>query len=133
MKKSNRLFILVDDDPINNLLIKRTIERNLTEVEVKDFLSPEMALKFIETEFKDKASEENTFVFLDINMPTLTGWEFLEIFDTFSFQLKSHFNIYVLSSSIDPADIQRAKINPYVIDFIEKPLKKDFLLQTFGM
>ncbi len=71
-------FILVDDDPLTNLLTKKIIERNLGEVEVKDFDIPELALEYIETEFDNKQSNGKTVLFLDINMPTLTGWEFLD-------------------------------------------------------
>lgn len=124
-------FILVDDDPLTNLLTKKIIERNLGEVEVKDFDIPELALEYIETEFDNKQSNGKTVLFLDINMPTLTGWEFLDKYETFPTPIKDQFNIYILSSSIDPADVQRAKLNPLVIDFIEKPIKIDFLLNTF--
>ncbi len=124
-------FILVDDDPLTNLLTKKIIERNLGEVEVKDFDIPELALEYIETEFDNKQSNGKTVLFLDINMPTLTGWEFLAKYETFPTPIKDQFNIYILSSSIDPADVQRAKLNPLVIDFIEKPIKIDFLLNTF--
>ncbi len=131
MRKLAKRFILVDDDPLTNLLTKKIIERNLGEVEVKDFDAPELALEYIVTEFEHKKFADKTILFLDINMPTLTGWEFLEKYETFSTPIKNQFNIYILSSSIDPMDIERAKLNPLVIDFIEKPIKIDFLLNTF--
>jgi CheY-like chemotaxis protein len=131
MANNTTLFILVDDDPINNLLLKKALEKNLSGAEVKDFLEPELALKYIATEFEHNQNEGRKIIFLDINMPTLSGWEFLEAFDQFSVQIKHQFNIYILSSTIDPADIQRAKNNTLVVDFIEKPLKKEFLLKTF--
>lgn len=126
------LFILVDDDPINNFLSKKAIEMNLSKTEIKVFLSPEIALQYLETEFEQQKQEQRNIILLDLNMPTLTGWEFLEAFETFAPSLKNQFQIYILSSSIDPADIHRAKENPLVIDFIEKPLNKDFLTRTFG-
>ncbi len=131
MTNLSNLFILVDDDPISNLLSKKVIEKNLGEVEVKDFITPELALEYIETEFEHKQAEEKITLFLDINMPTLTGWEFLEEFGTFAAQIKKQFNIYILSSSINPADILRAKQNPLILDFIEKPINKEFLVRTF--
>lgn len=65
-------------------------------------------------------------------MPTLSGWEFLQSFSTFPHSIKKQFDIYMLSSSIDPADIERAKLNPLVIDFIEKPMNREVLEQLFG-
>lgn len=76
--------------------------------------------------------ESEITLFLDINMPTITGWEFLEKFQEFTDSVKNQFNIYMLSSSIDPSDIQRAKLNPLVIDFIEKPLSKAILADIFN-
>lgn len=125
-------FILVDDDPFSNLLARMVLKKSLGEVEVKDFAIPELALEYIHTEFEANHSEERTTLFLDINMPTLTGWEFIEKFETFTESIKAQFNIYMLSSSVDPADIQRVKLNPLVIDFIEKPINKAFLIKTFG-
>ncbi|MEP7170076.1 MAG: response regulator, partial [Bacteroidota bacterium] len=66
-------------------------------------------------------------------MPSMTGWEFLEKFDAFKEPLKNQFHIYIFSSSIDPRDIQQAKANPLVVDFIEKPLNKKTLLRLFGI
>lgn len=125
-------FILVDDDPFSNLLAKMVLKKSLGEVEVKDFTIPELALEYIQTEYEAKQSEEQTTLFLDINMPSLTGWEFIDKFETFTESIKAQFKIYMLSSSVDPADIQRAKLNPLVIDFIEKPINKSFLIKTFG-
>ena len=132
MTKLAKQFLLVDDDPLNNFLSKRTIKKSLGDVEVTDFDVPEVALAYIETEFVDKQLEEKAILFLDINMPNINGWEFLDKFKTFTEPVQDHFKIYMLSSSVDPADIQRAKINPLVIDFIEKPLTKDVLVKMFG-
>lgn len=133
MSKSTKNFMLVDDDIFCNLLTKKSIEIIINGAEVKDFVSPELALNFIETEFENKHSEEKTMLFLDINMPTLTAWEFLDEFEKFEASLKKQFKIYILSSSIDPAEIQRAKLHPDVIDFIEKPINKDFLKNMFSL
>lgn len=132
MTNLNKLFILVDDDPLSNLLLKKVIEKNLEGAEVKDFNIPEIALEYIETDLEHNPFEKKITLFLDINMPTLTGWEFLEKFETFKAPIKNQFNIYILSSSIDPVDIEYAQLNPLVIDFIEKPINKDFLIKTFS-
>lgn len=129
---TKKQFIIVDDDHFSNLLSKIVLGKLFEAVEVTDFLLPELALDYIKTEFEYNQLTEKTTLFLDINMPTLSGWEFLNMFDNFSESVKNNFQIYMLSSSIDPADIHRAKQNPLVIDFIEKPLNKGVLLQLFG-
>src|SRR5690606_27327183 len=114
MTKPVRRFILIDDDALTNLLSKKIILKNINNVEVKDFIDPELALEHIEAEFRPNKSEGETIIFLDINMPILTGWEFLDKFDRFSPSVKSQFIIYMLSSSVYPADVQRAKLNPSI-------------------
>ena len=132
MTNSAKRFLLVDDDPLTNLLSEMVLKKSLGEVEVKKFVVPETALEYIEAEFESKQLEEKTILFLDINMPTLTGWEFLDKYNAFKEPIKNQLNIYILSSSIDPADIQRAKLNPLVIDFIEKPLNNAILTKIFN-
>lgn len=132
MKHLKPSFMLVDDDPLNNILSRMNLKRTFGNVEIKEFLIPENALAYIEQEYTNNQSEELITLFLDINMPSLSGWDFLEIFNDFAEPIINQFQIYMLSSSVDPADINRAKINPLVLDFIEKPLDKLVLTKIFG-
>ncbi len=132
MTKARKRFLIVDDDPQNNSLSKMALKRSLGEVLVNDFVIPEDGLEFIENEPSHNPPDGKTTLFLDINMPTMTGWEFLEKFKTFKPSLKEQYNIYILSSSVDPSDIKRAHANPLVVDFIEKPLSKATLVKMFG-
>ncbi|MDQ3051229.1 MAG: response regulator [Bacteroidota bacterium] len=132
MSKALKRFLIVDDDPQNNLLSKLALKKSFGEVQINDFVIPEIGLEFIESEFTNIQPQEKITLFLDINMPTMTGWEFLEKFGQFKKSLKEQFSIYILSSSVDPTDINRAKANPHVIDFIEKPLSMATLLKMFA-
>lgn len=125
-------FLLVDDDPLNNLISKMVLKKSMDAPEVIAFTIPENGLEYIQSEFASGHADEKTTLLLDINMPSMTGWEFLEKFDNFPYELKEQFNIYILSSSIDPADIQCAKQNSLIIDFIEKPLDNTKLINMFG-
>lgn len=125
-------FFLVDDDPLNNTLTKMILRKSFDEVEVIDFTIPEDGLEFIKSEPSNTPPDGKTTLFLDINMPTLTGWEFLEAFNRFDASIKEQYNIYILSSSINYNDINLAKANPLVLDFIEKPLNKAKLVRIFG-
>ncbi|HRE77360.1 MAG TPA: response regulator [Flavobacterium sp.] len=132
MTKIAKQFIIVDDDRFSNLLSKIVLGKLFEGVEIKDFLVPELALDYIKAEFKYRETTEKTMLFLDINMPTLSGWEFLHSFNSLPDSIKKQFDIYMLSSSIDPADIERAKLNPLVTDFIEKPINREALERLFG-
>ncbi|TXD85222.1 response regulator [Subsaximicrobium wynnwilliamsii] len=132
MTQTTKRFLLVDDDPLNNYLTKMVLKKSFEGAQVKDFSIPEDGLGFIGSAPNQHPSDEKTILFLDINMPTLSGWEFLAAFDRFDASIKAQYNIYILSSSVDLNDINLAKANPLVLDFIEKPLNKAKLVELFG-
>ena len=127
-------FLLVDDDPINNFMSTRALKKYFGEVQIDDFTIPEDGLVFINSGSFNVSSETDgkTTLFLDINMPSISGWEFLDAFKLFEAAIKEQFNIYILTSSVDHNDIEKAKENPLVIDFIEKPLNNASLIKLFG-
>lgn len=116
------LFILIDDDPMNNLICKLTIEMTLGQTEVKAFVNPENGLDYIQSEFSNPDSDVSALLLLDINMPIMSGWEFLEMFDNLSFEVKDRIKICILSSSIDERDKERSYANKNVLEFLVKPL-----------
>ncbi|MBS1493732.1 MAG: response regulator [Bacteroidetes bacterium] len=123
---SNLNFILVDDDGINNTLCRAVITKVFEGANVKAFQIPEEALAYIQDNY---ASKEDFFttLFLDINMPSMTGWEFIEEFNKFPDKIKKQFTIYMLSSSVDNKDMERAGKNNLIKCYISKPLKRETL------
>jgi CheY-like chemotaxis protein len=112
--------IVIDDDPINNMLCKILIKNASGSSEIQTFTMAERALDYIINTYP--ASEIYSLLFLDINMPTLSGWEFLDRYEKLDDQIKKQIRIYMVSSSIDPRDRKRAKENKNVVDYISKPL-----------
>src|SRR5437588_6483675 len=104
-------YVAVDDDSFNNILCRIIIEDTLGEVDITTFTKPEEGLAFM------KNVKSPTILFLDINMPMLSGWEFLEKYETFSEKVKMNVSIYILSSSLDRRDKDRAYANKYVKGF----------------
>ncbi|MFN3753994.1 two-component system response regulator [Flavobacterium sp.] len=131
MTTTTKSFIIVDDDRQNNFLTEMALRKAFEAVEVTVFMIPELALEYIEEIFQ-KATNQKATIILDINMPTMSGWEFIEKFKTLEESIKEQFNIYMLSSSIDPVDINRVELNPLIIDLIEKPLNKITAKEMFG-
>ena len=117
--------MVVDDDSTNNMICKFAIQRAAPGATIQLFTEPEDALKEIKENFGDV--EGTTLLFLDINMPSMTGWEFMEIFKDFDVNITRQFTVYVLSSSIDDRDKQKAEGNPLVTGFLSKPLKSDIV------
>jgi two-component SAPR family response regulator len=125
-----RKYIIVDDDQFSNTLCSMIIKRTLGEADTEIFDVPEEGLAFIE----DKYSKcmEPAILFLDINMPSLTGWEFVEQYEKFSEEIKNKITIYILSSSVDARDEEKAASNKYVKGFISKPLESSTILSIAG-
>ena len=124
-------FIVVDDDPMNNLICKYTIHRYNSGAEIQIFTDPGKALEMIEETFDKSTENLDTVLFLDINMPTMSGWEFLDEFENFAKKIQKQFSIYILSSSIDASDKDKANVNSLVKGYISKPLSLDLMNEIF--
>ncbi len=114
-------FMIIDDDPINNHICSKYINMVFSHVKIQTFTDPEKGLEYIETNYPI-IDADKTILFLDINMPLLTGWEVMEKITQFPDALKDHYIIFVLSSSVAKEDQQKAEDSPYIFGFIEKPL-----------
>jgi CheY-like chemotaxis protein len=90
--------------------------------EIISFTSALKAIEYIKTEYATKPVK--TMLFLDINMPTLSGWDVLAKFESFEKIIQSNFKIYMISSSLNPIDKTRAMGNKFVSGYLEKPLNK---------
>ena len=115
-------FIFVDDDPVNNLICRLTVELVWKGVPSESFVNSKLALDHFKTSYPSKSNGEHTVLLLDINMPGMNGWEFLEGFDNLPVLTKERVHIYILSSSVDHRDKDRSYANKNVVGFLLKPL-----------
>ncbi len=122
-KNTRQNFIVIDDDRINNKLCRMTILNVEPGADVQTFFDPNAGLMHIQSNYGTHDAND-VILLLDINMPTLFGWEVLEEFKKFSEVVKHHFKIFMLSSSVDPHDKEKAANSPLVSGYIEKPLTK---------
>jgi CheY-like chemotaxis protein len=108
--------LLIDDDPIQNMINSKLMMRS-------GFCS-EVAISTNGKEALDKLNEDKDglpdIIFLDINMPIISGWDFLELISPES--LGRLPRIFMLTSSISPDDIRRSESHPYVKSYLTKPL-----------
>jgi len=117
-------FILFDDDPVNNTLCNITIKNTFKDAKIRTFIIPEKGLHYISTEFNVNRNK-STVVFLDINMKGMTCWEFLDRFEQLEERIRTNFEIFILSASLDPADKKRAAASKNIVSYVEKPLTKE--------
>ncbi|MCL6217885.1 response regulator [Zunongwangia pacifica] len=106
-------IILVDDQPIANFITKKLLEIEGYKDNVKDYTDALIALE-------SAKSESEAIIFLDLNMPVMSGWDFLEQMKKFGLSHKT----IILSSSTSELDIEKAKQYPCVIEYVVKPLSK---------
>ena len=121
-------ILCVDDDPITLMLYKMVIAKSSFTEEIITAKNGQEAL-----DYYDNLNAENDFfcpelVFLDLNMPVMGGWEFLDNFTKEEYnQFNQKTKVIVLSSTIDPNDIEKSKKYSMVIDFMSKPVTKEML------
>jgi CheY-like chemotaxis protein len=127
MKKIKSIMI-IDDNEVD-IFINRSILESLNFVErVQTFSSGQSALNYFKL-IEDTNSFYRLFVpqviLLDINMPFINGFTFLEEFEKFNIFKQRPIDIFILTSSIDPAELNKAKYNENISGVISKPLSAD--------
>ncbi|NEV94002.1 response regulator [Psychroflexus sp. YR1-1] len=121
-------YLLVDDDPTNNMICKLLILQQDQEAVVSHFENPETALEELKNTYNKPDEDLKTMLLLDINMPQMTGWEFLDEFETFEPRIKDQFIVYILTSAIQDFETEEKRY-PFVSGFLNKPLKIETLKQ----
>lgn len=118
--------MLVDDNEIDNIINEKIIEANSFADSILVFQTGQEALDYL-ANHQDNEEALPEIVFLDINMPIMDGFQFLEDFENFSDTVLSKCKIIMLSSSISPKDIDRAASSRYVKKYLNKPLNARYL------
>lgn len=114
--------LLIDDDPILNLLMKRMMEKVQFYPEPKEFSDPIKALSFLRENY---TQTEFFVIFLDLYMPEIDGLDFLN--NLGQFVLSKNVFIYVVSSTTDNNEIEKVVNNPLVREFLPKPIFSETL------
>lgn len=114
--------MVIDDDEISIMLTNILLEDSSTFQEIGTYMDGKYALEFLKAEYSKDA---HYIIFLDINMPLMNGWEFLDEIKNFTSQQNT--SVFMLSSSTDKLDIDKANDVDLVKGFFSKPLKKENL------
>ena len=116
-------ILLIDDDDIFNFVHKRIIERIETDAEVVVINSCRSALDYL----SGAGVKLPDFIFLDINMPEMNGFEFLDSAANLPEEIKSKMKVVFVTSSLNEADVVKAHSYTMVIGFQDKPLNAEVI------
>lgn len=131
MTKKFKTVMLVDDNEIDNLINQKMIEASefsskiLTHTGAKSALEYLKSIEIMAGEDVEKFLPE--LIFLDIDMPLMDGFQFLEEYAVLSQKTKEFIKVIMLTSSINPQDLSKSKKNVYITQFFNKPLSIETL------
>jgi CheY-like chemotaxis protein len=123
--------LLVDDDDINNFISIKLIKKAVLNADITACLNGKLAIEKLLEIQKEDASRLPDYILLDINMPVMNGWEFLEEYDRLKIDAAGKTKIFIISSSVFSNDINKAKSFPLVTDFVSKPLNVEKIRELF--
>jgi CheY-like chemotaxis protein len=125
-----KAVMLIDDNEIDNLINQKMIEASTLSENIYVHTGAKSAIEFLKNiEKLGKAGHPilPQVIFLDIDMPLMDGFQFLDEFEKFRVDTKEICNIVMLTSSINPQDVNKSKKYQYVRKYINKPLTQDTL------
>jgi len=136
MENKLNCILLIDDDIATNFINKKIIQKANIIDHVQVALNGKEAIEYITSKGKFE-SDNNKYpkpqmILLDINMPVMDGWEFIEAYQNLDEAYKKNIIIVMLSSSFNPADKTKAESIPEISEFRQKPMSKDALFEIIG-
>jgi CheY-like chemotaxis protein len=114
--------LLIDDNYIDNFVTRRILESGNFAEQVIVSQSAIDAINSLRS-----GTVKPDVIFLDIRMPVMGGFEFLQEYDKLEIEGKQAIKIFMLSSSLDPTDLKKSINNKYITQFVHKPLTQKTL------
>lgn len=120
-----RTILIIDDADMERFFLRREIRKAELDLDLIEFTYAEEAIGYLR-----RPSRENVdLILVDINMPRMSGFEFSDAFHNLYPELKGDARLYMVSSSINPEDQQRAAEHPAVEGFLHKPVSRETLAE----
>ena len=119
-------FIVIDDSELDCFVARKIIEHTDKNLLVKSYLNGRDVINQIRADF-DKRDMPLTIILLDLRMPVMNGFQFVDEFERFPLDIKRKYQIHILSSSKNTNDLYRILTYDTVISIIEKPFTREKL------
>ncbi len=132
MKYPIELACIIDDDDMYVNLITKVIDLRKLSKNLIIFRNGKEALDYFVSALKKMERRDiPEVILLDLNMPIMDGWQFLNELSKYDFKELKKTTLYIVSSSINPADIERSKAISMVKDFLVKPIRPNEIAEVF--
>ena len=116
-----RKLVIIDDDPIDHFMMKHILRgKNYFDTTTYTIYGS-LVLEYMEM-YKTQPDKLPDMIFLDLNMPGFSGWEFLERMEKIKNDIDKDIQVYVISSSLRPSDMESSSKYSFVNEFISKPV-----------
>jgi CheY-like chemotaxis protein len=125
MQQKFKKVIIIDDDLLVHYIYSRVIVNNNLSKIIVAFALASDALTYLEE--NQKINELPQIIILDLYMPYISGFEFLEAYNKLPPAVKENSKVFIVSSSINNEDITRVCNDPNVVSFQKKPINKEFI------
>jgi len=119
--------MIIDDNAIDLYITKRIIIKNKFGENVLEYFSAEKALQYLQ-DHQEHLNMLPQIIFIDIHMPVMSGFEFMEVYKKLPSKVKKNCRVYISSSTIDQNDIERSNEDENIAAFQVKPITKESLM-----
>ncbi|RZK49643.1 MAG: response regulator [Pedobacter sp.] len=130
MQEKKLQLLVIDDDDINIFIIRKIVEKTGVPIEMVSRNNGQQAIDYLKDAIASQLDLPQ-LVLIDINMPVMNGWEFIEAYQDLN--IEQPVNMYILSSSVYENDIEKTKTYPLVKGFISKPLSMERLNELINL